>query len=103
MMPVNAALNYRTGFPIFRQHFVCVPRLAFRNDHSSGRSDRNFEVRIFMVDGGVYYPVYDPITRLLLRTDDRQSEITALDRKSGCSRAQEQYQRNQDPATHPRP
>ena len=45
---------------------MCAPRLALSYDHSSGRSDRNFEVRIFMVKGSVYYPVHDPIARLNL-------------------------------------
>ena len=48
---------------------MCVPRLALCYDHGSARSDRNFKIRIFMVKGSVYYPVYDPITRLLLRPD----------------------------------
>ena len=45
---------------------MCAPRLALSYDHSSGRSDRNFEVRIFMVKGSVHYPVHDPIARLNL-------------------------------------
>src|ERR1017187_6669968 len=101
MSPVNAALNYRARLPVLRQHFPGVPRLAFPHDHGSGRSNRNFEVRIFMVDGGVYYPVYDPITRLSLSPDDGQREMAAFDRKGAGSRTQEQQQRNQDPATHP--
>ena len=71
MMLINAALNSRTGLPVLRQHFMCVPRLALPYDHGAGRSDRNFEVRIFMVKGSVYYPVYDPITRLNLGPDYR--------------------------------
>src|SRR5450631_1409044 len=101
MMLVYAPLNYRAGLPALRQLLMCAPRLAFPHDHGSGRSDRNFEVRIFMVGGGVYYPVYDPITRLSLSPDDGQWEITAFDRKGIRSRPQEQQQRNQDPATHP--
>ena len=66
MMLINAALNSRTGLPVLREHFMRVPRLALPYDHSSGRSDRNFEVRIFMVKGSVYYPVHDPIARLNL-------------------------------------
>ena len=66
MVLINAALNSRTGLPVLREHFMCAPRLALSYDHSSGRSDRNFEVRIFMVKGSVYYPVHDPITRLNL-------------------------------------
>jgi len=54
MMLINAALNSRTGLPVFRQHFMRVPRLALPYDHGSGRSDRNFKVRIFMVKGSVY-------------------------------------------------
>jgi hypothetical protein len=50
---------------------MCVPRLALPYDHGSGRSDRNFEIRIFMVKGSVYYPVYDPIPRLKLGADYR--------------------------------
>ena len=71
MMPINAALNSRTRLPVLGQHFMSVPRLALPYNHGSGRSDRNFEVRIFMVKGGVYYPVYDSITRFLLRPDYR--------------------------------
>ncbi len=66
MMLINAALNSRTGLPVLREHFMCVPRLALPYDHSSGRSNRNFKIRIFMVKGSVYYPVHDPITRLNL-------------------------------------
>ena len=69
MMPINAALNSRTRLPVLGQHFMSVPRLALPYNHGSGRSDRNFKVRIFMVKGSVYYPVNDPITRLLLRPD----------------------------------
>jgi hypothetical protein len=101
MMPVNVPLHYRAGLPAFRQHFVRAPRLAFPHDHGSSRSDRNFEIRIFMVDGGVYYPVHDPITRFSLNPDDGQWEITAFDRKGAGSQTQEQQQRNQDPAMHP--
>jgi hypothetical protein len=50
---------------------MCVPRLALAYDHGSGRSDRNFKIRIFMVKGSVYYPVYDPVTRLKLGPDYR--------------------------------
>jgi len=64
MMLINAALNSRTRHPVFRQHFMCVPRLALPYDHGSSRSDGNFKIRIFMVKRGVYYPVYDPIPRL---------------------------------------
>ena len=71
MMLINAALNSCTGLPILRQHFMHVPRLALPYDHGSGRSDRNFKIRIFMVKGSVYYPVYDPITRLKLGPDYR--------------------------------
>ena len=71
MMLINAALNPRTGLPVLGQHFMCVPRLALPHNHGSGRSDRNFKVRIFMVEGGVYYPIYDSITRFLLRPDYR--------------------------------
>src|SRR4029077_7852555 len=56
MMFINAALNSRTGLPVLRQHFMRVPRLALPHDHGSGRSNRNFEIRIFMVKGSVYYP-----------------------------------------------
>ena len=71
MMPINAALNSRTRLPVLGQHFMSVPRLALPYNHGSGRSDRNFKVRIFMVKGSVYYPVYDPITRLKLGPDYR--------------------------------
>jgi hypothetical protein len=71
MMLINAPLNSRTGLPVLRQHFMCVPRLALPYDHGSGRSDRNFKVRIFVVKRSVYYPVYDSITRFLLRPDYR--------------------------------
>jgi hypothetical protein len=71
MMLINAALNSRTGLPVLRQHFMCVPRLALPYDHGAVRSDRNFKIRIFMVKGSVYYPVYDSITRLNLGPDDR--------------------------------
>jgi hypothetical protein len=71
MMLINAALNSRTGLPVLREHFMCVPRLALPYDHSSGGSDRDFKVRIFMVKGSVYYPVHDPITRLNLCPDYR--------------------------------
>jgi len=71
MMLINAALNSRTWLPVLRQHFIRVPRLALPYDHGSGRSDRNFKVRIFMVKGSVYYPIYDSITRFLLRPDYR--------------------------------
>ena len=81
MMPINAALNSRTRLPVLGQHFMSVPRLALPYNHGSGRSDRNFKIRIFMVKGSVYYPVNDPITRLLLRPDYRQREIAAFDRK----------------------
>jgi len=99
-MFINAALNSRTGLPVLRQHFMCVPRLALPNDHGSGRSDRNFEIWIFMVKGSVYYPVYDPITRLKLGPDYRECEISALDRKGARSQPQEQHQRNQDSTRH---
>ena len=69
MMLIDAALNFRSGLPVLRQHFMCVPRLALPYDHGSGRSDRNFKVRIFMVKGSVYHPVYDPITGLKLGPD----------------------------------
>ena len=71
MMLINAALNSRARLPVFRQRFMCVARLALPHDHSSGRSDRNFKIRIFMIKGSVYYPVDDPITRLLFRPDYR--------------------------------
>jgi hypothetical protein len=71
MMLINAALNSRPGLPVLGQHFMCVPRLALPYDHRSGRTDRNFEVRIFMIKGSVYYPVYDPIARLKLGPDYR--------------------------------
>jgi hypothetical protein len=71
MMLINAALNSRPWLPVLRQHFMCVPRLALPYDHGPGSSDRNFKVRIFVVKGSVYYPVYDPITRLKLGPDDR--------------------------------
>ena len=76
-----------------------IPRLALRYDHGSGRSDRNFEIRIFVVKGSVYYPVYDPIPRLKLSADYREWEISAFDRK-GRSQSQEQRQRNQDSTRH---
>src|SRR5882724_4648185 len=100
MMLINAALNSRTGLPVLRQHFMCVPRLALPDDHGSGRSDRNFEIRIFMVKGSIYYPVYDPITRLKLGPDNGQWEITAFDGKGARSLDQKQHQRNQDSARH---
>jgi len=71
MMLINAPLDPRTRLPVLRQHFMCVPRLALPYDHGSGRSDRNFKVRIFMVKGSVYYPVHDPIPRLNLGPDYR--------------------------------
>jgi hypothetical protein len=71
MMLINPALNSRTGLPVFRQRLMCVPRLALPYDHGSGRSDSNFKVRIFTVQGSVYYPVYDAITRLNLGPDYR--------------------------------
>ena len=77
-MLINTALNSCTGLPVLRQHFMCVPRLALPYDHGSGRSDCNFKIRIFMVKGGVYYPVYDPITRLKLGPDYREWEIVAF-------------------------
>ena len=100
MMLINAALNSRTGLPVLGQHFMRVPRLALPYEHGSGRSDRNFKIRIFMVKGSVYYPVYDPITRLNLGPDYRQWEITAFDRKGARPWDQKQYQRNQDSASH---
>ena len=71
MVLINAPLNDSTGLPVLRKDFMCVPRLALPYDHGSGRSDRNFEVRIFMVDGGVYNPVHDPIARFDLGPDYR--------------------------------
>ena len=94
MMFINAPLNSRTGLPVLRQHFMCVSRLALPYDHGSGRSDRNFEVRIFVVKGSVYYPVYDSITRLKLGPDYREWEISAFDRKGARSQSQGQHQRN---------
>jgi len=64
MMLINAPLNSRTGLPVLRKHFMCVPRLALPYDHGSGRSDRNFKIWIFMVKGSIYHPVHDPIPRL---------------------------------------
>ena len=85
MMFINAALNSRTGLPVLRQHFMRVPRLALSYDHGSGHSNRNFEIRIFMVKRSVYYPVYDPIPRLKLGADYREWEISAFDRKGARS------------------
>jgi len=85
MMLINATLNSRTGLPVLRQHFMCVPRLALPYNHGSGRSDCNFKIRIFMVKGSVDYPVYDPIPRLKLGPDYRELEITAFDRKGARS------------------
>lgn len=87
---VDAALNYRTGLPIFRQHFMRVPRLALCNHHDSRGTDSNFEVRIFMIDGSVDHPVYDPVTRLSLGSDDSQRQGTTLDRKRARSQSNEQ-------------
>src|SRR5229473_6327948 len=100
MVPINASPNYHTGLPVLGQHFMCVLRLAFPHDHGSGRSDCNFEVGIFVVDGSVYYPVNDPVTRLQFRPDNCQRQVTTFDRKGARSRAQEQHQRKQDPARH---
>ena len=71
-----------------------VSRLALPYDHGSSRSDGNFKIRIFMVKRGVYYPVYDPITRLKLGPDYREWEISAFDRKGTRSQSQGQHQRN---------
>ena len=100
MMLIHTPLNPRTGLPVLRQHFMCVPRLALAYDHGSGRSDRNFKIRIFMVKRSVYCPVYDPITRLKLGPDYREWEISAFDRKGARSQFQEQHQRNQDSTRH---
>src|SRR5260370_40802172 len=96
MMFPPPPLTPRTGLPVLRQRFMCVPRLALAYDHGSGRSDRNFKIRIFLVKGSVYYPVYDPVTRLKLGPDDREWEISAFDRKGARSQPQEQHQRKQD-------
>ena len=85
MTLINAPLNSRTGLPVLWQHFMRVPRLALPYDHGSGRSDRNFKIRIFMVKGSVYYPVYDPIPRLKVGADDGEWEISAFDRKGSRS------------------
>jgi len=87
---IDAALNYRTGFPIFRQHFMRVPRLALCNHNGSRGADSNLEVRIFMIDGSVDHPVYNPVSRLSLGSDDGQRQGTALDRKRARSQAREQ-------------
>ena len=70
-MLLNAPLNSRSRHPLHRQHFICIPGLTLPYDYGSGRSDRNFKIRIFMVKGSVYDPVHNPITRLLLGPDDR--------------------------------
>src|SRR5260370_36870729 len=100
MTLINAPLNSRTGLPVLWQHFMRVPRLALPYDHGSGRSDRNFKVRIFMVKGRVYYPVYDPIARLKFGPDYREWEIITFDRKGSRSQLQEQHQRNQHSTRH---
>ena len=87
---IDAALNYRTGLPIFRQHFMRVPRLALCNHNGSRGADSNLEVRIFMIDGSVDHPVYNPVSRLSLGSDDGQRHGTALDRKRARSQAREQ-------------
>jgi hypothetical protein len=53
-----------------------------------------------MVQGSVYYPVYDPIPRLKLGPNYREWEISAFDRKGARSQPQEQHQRNQDSTRH---
>src|SRR4029077_8999900 len=100
MMLIHTPLNPRTRIPVLGQHFMCVPRLALAYDHGSGGSDGNFKIRIFMVKRSVYYPVYDPITRLKLGPDDREWEISAFYRKGARSQPQEQHQRNQDSSRH---
>jgi hypothetical protein len=75
-------------------------RIAFGNNQRPTYPNCDFEVRIFVVNRSIHFPVDHAIPSLDLCTNDRQREKSTFDRKRRRSGAKEQDHRKQDPAGH---
>ncbi len=100
VVPVDTPLDQRSRLPIFRHKLMGAVWLVFPHNYGSRRTNLNFEVWIFVINGGVNQPRDNSIVRLNLGPYDRQRHCTAFDCHGSRSRTHQQHQRKQEPATH---